>query len=269
MSTVIDTAVTTLTNAPLPTLIEKLGLAIAEAQLALDQNSIKLANQMAQTEVTMPNGKSYNLLAVGFKPTFYSFTEASIEASMEFSLAESESFSIGGGLSFGQGGTQASASASGSSSAGSSQFSGESQKESKMFGASISGYYASKFESSAKGSSSIMARMISLPAPDRYQEILEQLAGGSEELVLAVQPIGNVSFSSVDSLAAKQVSIAVSGGTKPYAYALASGTNSSITMTDNIVDLSGLTSAAIYPVEVKITDNTGSEVSVTFDAELI
>ena len=261
MSSVIDTAVTTLTNAPLPLLIEKLGLAIAEAQLALDQNSIKLANQMAQTEVTMPNGKSYNLLAVGFKPTFYSFTEASIEASMEFSLAESESFGIGGSLSYGNGSTDASANASISSSeGGGTQFSGESQKESKMFGASISGYYASKFESSAKGSSSIMARMISLPAPDRYLEVLEQLAGEGEELALTVQPIADISFAIADPEENKKVSVLVSGGTKPYSYTLVSST---VTIADNSIDLSDLT-AGIYPIEVKVTDTVGSEITVTF-----
>jgi len=262
MSSVIDTAVNTLTNAPLPLLIEKLGLAIAEAQLALDQNSIKLANQMAQTEVTMPNGKSYNLLAVGFKPTFYSFTEASIEASMEFSLAESESFGIGGSLSYGNGSTDASANASISSSeGGGTQFSGESQKESKMFGASISGYYASKFESSAKGSSSIMARMISLPAPDRYLEVLEQLAGEGEELALTVQPIADISFAIADPEENKKVSVLVSGGTKPYSYTLVSST---VTIADNSIDLSDLT-AGVYPIEVKVTDTAGSETTVTFN----
>lgn len=147
MSSAGANVVNTLMNAPLPLLIEKLGLAIATAQSALDENSIKLAQAMAATEVDI-NGNSYNLISLGFAPTFYAFTEATVEAKMEFSVAESTDFSIGGSV-----GVQAG-----------------------IVAVSVSASYARKFEMSAEGSSSIAARLVSLPAPDRFNELLAEAA---------------------------------------------------------------------------------------------
>ena len=50
MSSVAQTT-KALTQAPLPDIVEKLGLAIAGAQFALDTNSANLAKTMAETEV--------------------------------------------------------------------------------------------------------------------------------------------------------------------------------------------------------------------------
>ena len=58
-----------LVSAPLPQIIERLGLAIAQAQSALDTNSVEVAKQMAETPVEL-NGETYNLLTLGFAPSF-------------------------------------------------------------------------------------------------------------------------------------------------------------------------------------------------------
>jgi hypothetical protein len=147
MSNAISTITNTLTNSPLPLLIEKLGLSIASAQSALDANSIAVAEKMASTRVNI-DGKEYNLISLGFVPTFYAYTEASIEAKMDFSMTESESFE--GSVSVGV--------------------------NTEVVAVSISASYARKYEMSAEGSSSIAARMVSLPAPDKLKQLLTEAA---------------------------------------------------------------------------------------------
>ena len=70
-----------LVQAPLPQIIEKLGVAVAQAQAALDRNSIETAKALAEAEVEL-GGETYNLLTLGFTPSFYTFTEATVEAKM-------------------------------------------------------------------------------------------------------------------------------------------------------------------------------------------
>lgn len=144
--------VQTLMNAPLPLMLEKLGASIANAQTALDANSIKLANEMSNVEVAIGD-ETYNLISLGFAPTFYVFTEASFEVKMEFSIAESEDLGISGSLNYGKG--------------------KKDETNTQMFGVSVSAHYARKFSMSAEGSSSIAAKIVSLPAPEIFYEILK------------------------------------------------------------------------------------------------
>ncbi|WP_046758279.1 hypothetical protein [Kordia jejudonensis] len=161
-----------ITNAPLPFMLEKLGMSIANAQSALDANSIRLANELAAVKINIGD-EEYNLLSLGFAPTFYAFTEASVEMKMEFSMAESESY--GGALGFSYGNSNSSNSnVSASASNGSSSNSASKDSTStQMFGVSVSAHYARKYSTSAEGSSSIAAKIVSLPAPDIYFEILK------------------------------------------------------------------------------------------------
>ncbi len=147
MSNAISTITNTLTSSPLPLLIEKLGLSIANAQAALDANSIAVAAKMSTTNVNI-DGKEYNLISLGFAPTFYAYTEASVEAKMDFSLSESESFE--GSVSVGI--------------------------KTEVIAISVNASYARKYEMSSEGSSSIAARMVSLPAPDKLKELLGEVA---------------------------------------------------------------------------------------------
>lgn len=147
MPTAGTSVVNALVSSPLPLIIEKLGLAVAKAQSALDKNSIAVAQEMATTIVSI-NNEDYNLISLGFAPTFYQFTEATVEAKLEFSVAESEDFAIGAEV-----GVQAG-----------------------IVAVSVSASYARKFEMSAEGSSSIAARLVSLPAPERLSELLKEIA---------------------------------------------------------------------------------------------
>lgn len=136
-----------LTQAPLPDIVEKLGLAIAGAQFALDRNSAELAKTMAETEVEI-GGQTYNLLALGFAPTFYAFTEATVEAKLSYSMSEGTTF--GGSLEV-------------SASGGTPFF---------MAAATVSASFERRFSVSAEGSSSIAAKLVSLPPPERFLEVL-------------------------------------------------------------------------------------------------
>lgn len=161
-----------ITNAPLPFMLEKLGASIANAQAALDANSIRLANEMAIIKIPVGD-EDYNLISLGFAPTFYSFTEASFEVKMEFSVAESESFGGSLGLNYGNSsGSNTNTSAS-ASNANNSFSANNDSTETQMFGISISAHYARKFSVSAGASSSIAAKIVSLPAPDIYYELLK------------------------------------------------------------------------------------------------
>jgi hypothetical protein len=146
MSTVARTT-TALTQAPLPDIVEKLGLAIAGAQFALDRNSASLAKTMAETTVEI-DGKEHNLLSLGFTPSFYAFTEATVEAKLSYTMNEGTTF--GGEVSVTAG-------------AGSGFY---------MAAATVSASFERKFSVSAEGASSIAAKLVSLPPPERFMEVL-------------------------------------------------------------------------------------------------
>lgn len=140
-----------LLSAPLPQIVERLGMSIAQAQSALDFNSVNIAKEMVDTKVEI-GGEEYSLLALGFVPTFYAFTEATVEAKLSFSMAESTEVGIrvGASVSAGIGFV--------------------------MVAASIDVSYARKFSVSSEGSSSIAARIVSLPPPDQLTAILRRAA---------------------------------------------------------------------------------------------
>ncbi len=142
----ISTIRNSITNAPLSLMIEKMGISIAQAQAALDQNSIEMLKKLAHEKVDV-SGNSASLLTLGFVPSFYAFTEASFEVKLEFSMAESTEFSIGAEVGAAIG----------------------------VVTASINASYARKFEQSAAGSSSIAARMVSLPPPENLLEMLKNI----------------------------------------------------------------------------------------------
>jgi hypothetical protein len=139
-----------LVSAPLPQIIERLGLAIAQAQSALDSNSVEVAKQMAETPVEL-NGETYNLLTLGFAPSFYAFTEATVEAKLSFSMSETTETSVSAGVT------------------------ARVNYGVVMVAASVDVSYARKFSVSAEGTSSIAARLVSLPAPEAFSEVLRRL----------------------------------------------------------------------------------------------
>ncbi|MCX7649855.1 MAG: hypothetical protein N2050_04815 [Flavobacteriales bacterium] len=153
----------TLAHVPLHNMIEQMGIAIARAQAALDQNSVQTLIALSQEKLTI-NNEEVSLLQLGFTPSFYAFTEASFEMKMEFSMAESEAFSIGGSLDLGVG------------------TGGNDEKKSSTlaFGLSFSASYGRKFDQSASASSSIAAKLVSVPPPENFVSFLNSLQNKSK-----------------------------------------------------------------------------------------
>lgn len=107
-----------LLDVPFPEMVEKLALAIAEGQFALDMNSIKVAQMLA--DIKLPAGSVivaiketvdadgnvtatelvYNkadmpLIAYGLNPTFYQFTDTIIEVKITIAIRLERSVEIG------------------------------------------------------------------------------------------------------------------------------------------------------------------------------
>lgn len=150
------TAITNVLNAPLPEMLERLGNAIAHAQFQLDQSSIEIARRMGDSEnfgVEIGDGKKRSLLSLGFTPTFYAFTEATIDIKVAFTVQESTEFKIGAHLGVNY----------------------------LFVSASVDASYTSKYSFDASGSSAIKAKLVSLPPPPRLGELLRETAKKEEE----------------------------------------------------------------------------------------
>lgn len=101
-----------LLNVPLPDMVVKLALGIAEAQRALDENSVETAQALAETTVplvlavtqtiaadgtvsfTNADPVDVSLMQVGLLPTFYQFAEATIEVTMDIKTTTSSETNI-------------------------------------------------------------------------------------------------------------------------------------------------------------------------------
>jgi hypothetical protein len=103
-----------LLDVPLPDMVAKLAMGIATAQHALDQNSIETAEALADpknkikvvpsvVEEIDADGKVHypdvpeiemTLLQVGLNPTFYQFSESTIEVTMDIKTTSSEETAI-------------------------------------------------------------------------------------------------------------------------------------------------------------------------------
>lgn len=94
-----------LQDVPLGAMIENLGVAIATAQERLDNVAIDATLRLANTKTTLfdadGNEVTRSLLELGFTPTFYQFTEATIEVSFIASMQVAEVLSVGFGLRIG------------------------------------------------------------------------------------------------------------------------------------------------------------------------
>lgn len=124
-------------------LVKELGVAIAEAQFQLDQASLKIARLLGDGEIEIA-GKKHNLLELGFTPTFYQLTEATVEAKVSFSVTRSEEFGVSASVSGGY----------------------------VFFAASVSAAYSQKYSYTATGSSSITAKFVSVPPPSLLTELI-------------------------------------------------------------------------------------------------
>ena len=144
-----------LEQAPLADMVRDLGIAIARAQLAMDTNSVEIAKLMAGTDANVTiGGNEFSLLELGFAPTFYQITETMIEAKVAFSSAESHAFTIGATVGVNVG----------------------------FFAATVNASYSQKYSFDSSGSSSITARLVTVPPPTIFNERLrESMEPGDED----------------------------------------------------------------------------------------
>jgi hypothetical protein len=94
-----------LDDVPLGAMVENLGVAIATAQERLDNVAIEATMRLANTTATLYDAGGQevtrSLLELGFTPTFYQFTEATIEVSFVATMQVAEVTSVGFGLRLG------------------------------------------------------------------------------------------------------------------------------------------------------------------------
>ena len=147
-------------------MIQKLGVAIAEAQLRLDQVGVNVATILSESKVEFKkeNGETVtrSLLELGFTPTFYHFTETDIEVKLTMSMKIEEALDIGGEASI--------------------DSPGGGENRAVAWGASISADYHRKFEFDASGSSTVKTHLVSVPAPAVFLDTIKEhaRAGGGE-----------------------------------------------------------------------------------------
>lgn len=132
-----------LLNVPFAEMVQKLALGIAEGQTKLDQNSAEVAKLLSSTIIQLPQiddpskAEDFSLMALGFFPGFYQFTEAIIEVKMAISFQQSRE-------------TNASVSAKGGWG---------------PVSASVNASYSSKYSYSVEGSSLLRVKMAPAPPP--------------------------------------------------------------------------------------------------------
>ncbi|EHR69518.1 outer membrane protein/peptidoglycan-associated (lipo)protein [Burkholderiales bacterium JOSHI_001] len=80
------------------TFLSELGLGIARAQTALDENSLNTAVALATTR---PEFSNRSLLDLGFSPAFYHYQHADLEVSLQITMRVERSTSVRVGLNFG------------------------------------------------------------------------------------------------------------------------------------------------------------------------
>jgi uncharacterized protein YjdB len=169
-----------LLNVPFGDMVESLGMAIAEAQHALDMNSVMMAQIMSGSsyidtddegkEVLRPGvkvnfgGRSLSLLELGFTPTFYQFVDTIIEVKISISMHSEDSRSTKTSS------TDVSASAK----------VGWGRAKTKVNTSSVSASYASKNSYSAEGASLIRTKLVPIPPPaileQRIKKLMEERA---------------------------------------------------------------------------------------------
>jgi hypothetical protein len=94
-----------LLDVPMGDIVERMARAIANAQRSLDVMSIETAMELGFNTLDLHDASgaaiTRSLLELGFLPTFYSFTETTIDVSVALSIRTSEDFNVGGTFSIG------------------------------------------------------------------------------------------------------------------------------------------------------------------------
>lgn len=156
-----------LLDVPLPDMVAKLAFGIADAQAALDKNSIETAKALAEETVEIvpaitqtiaadgtvtfstPPAVEISLLQIGLLPTFCQFAEATIEVSMDIKTTLSTETRAKIETKFGA--------------------------KIKVFSASIKAEvsHSRKFGKEVRGTSRMITRMVPVPPPPLLQPKLQ------------------------------------------------------------------------------------------------
>jgi len=143
----VQRAMKNIEHSPLARMVSELGSAVADAQYKMDRTTLAMSKLMGSVENGVEIGKKkYSLMELGFTPTFYHVTEASVEAKVSFSAAESMEFSVGASIGVGIG----------------------------FFAASVNASYSRKYSYEVSGSSSIKAKFVSVPPPGIFTDVIRR-----------------------------------------------------------------------------------------------
>jgi hypothetical protein len=148
----------TVTQAPLPQMVEQLGRAIAEAQYSMDRSSVAIARMMGSTEeghgvVLAGEEAPRSLLELGFSPTFYQITDAKVEAKVSLTVGRSTETSVGASVGAQYG----------------------------IFSASVDASYSSKYSYDLTASSSVTAHFVAIPPPAALTRLIARGPSGQDE----------------------------------------------------------------------------------------
>lgn len=183
-----------LLNVPFGEMITEMALAIAEGQMALDMNSVQVAQTLADTELDIGSVVMYieetvdgdgnvtatdvktneapmSLLTYGLEPRFYEFTESIIEVKMAITMKKESSAEIKFGSKFSLSSTTK---VSGSYSSGglSSLLFGKvkakaSNTTTVAYSSTFDAKYKSKYSFSESGTSLLRTTLKPIPPPSR------------------------------------------------------------------------------------------------------
>jgi len=164
-----------LLNVPMGDMIRQMAFAIADAQVELDEASVRVAQMMSGTEMTVVNddgsssrerttvlfgGNEVSMMELGFSPTFYQFVDTIIEVKIAIKMTRTYTserkvkgkqtrFSIGrGGFSIST--------------------------------TPVDATYSSKYTYSAEGSSLLRTKLVPVPPPPILEERIRALIGEGE-----------------------------------------------------------------------------------------
>ena len=162
---------------PLPEMVKRLGVGIAEAQWQLDLTSLRIARMMAGYDeiedeknagegtksqrylIEFGDGEKYSMLELGFTPTFYQFVDTVIEMKVSISISQE---------------TQVSASST-SVAAKAGGFVTPFGGAASVSASSVSASYSAKYQYSAEGSSMVRTKLVPLPPPALLEQRVRDL----------------------------------------------------------------------------------------------
>jgi hypothetical protein len=181
-------------------IVERMARAIANAQRSLDVLSITTAMELGISALDLHDEAgavvTRSLLELGFLPTFYQFTETTIDVSVALSIRTSEEFNIGGSVTFGTpisgtGGTGTAARPlSGTGAAGPTGRSGPSGQpstttpstqllsgaasavSSTMFGVTLHADYTRRYAFDSSAASKVSTKLVAVPGPPAFLQAL-------------------------------------------------------------------------------------------------